>query len=688
MTTRQDLENKLKAIFKLDRFYDDQWETIDRILKGERVLLIEKTGFGKSLCFQFPATLFQGTTVIFLPLIALMRDQVKKLNSLGISAKCINSEQTPDGNSQIIADAVQGKIKILYIAPERQENIEWIESTRQMNLSMVVIDEAHCISVWGHDFRPAFRRIINLVKLLPTGMPVLATTATATKKVEADVASQIGGNISVLRGNLLRENFKLFVVKVSSEDEKLIWLGQNLEKLAGTGILYTGTRVDTEIYSKWFEHLKLSSIGYNAGLDKDSRIAIEDGLMNNKWKCIISTNALGMGIDKSDIRFIIHTQIPQSPIHYYQEIGRAGRDGKPANIILFYNTEDKKLPEAFIEGGRPAILKYEKVISVIRNELLGEREVMRKTNLKQTQIRVIKSDLIEQGIIREVTFGKSKKFEYISNAPSLDTKAFEELRNTKKADLEKMIEYVETTESRMKFLCDFLGDSNNQEFTNCDNTGLGKIKVNINDEWKQKLQDFREDYFPNLEVESRGSNIVNGVAASYYGISNVGAALHRCKYETKEDFPDFLLSLTLKAFRKKFGQEIFDFIAYVPPTASGDLVKNFAIKLSQVLKFPITHDLLKIRQTREQKVFENGYLKSDNVSGAFSFANPTMVVGKSILLIDDIFDSGATVKELGKLFTTFGAIKIAPIVIAKTVGGDFDTIHKNVEPVFLNTEID
>lgn len=670
MMTRYEQENKLKQTFGLERFYDDQWETIDRILKGERVLLIEKTGFGKSLCFQYPATVFQGTTVIFSPLIALMRDQVKKLNTLGIAAKCINSEQTPEENTQIIEDAKSGKVKILYIAPERQENSEWIEATRQMNLSMVVIDEAHCISVWGHDFRPAFRRIINLVKLLPTGLPVLATTATATKKVETDVASQIGGNISVLRGNLLRENFKLYVVKVTSEDEKLIWLGQNLEKLEGTGILYTGTRVDTEIYSKWFEHLKFSSIGYNAGLDTNSRIAIENGLMGNKWKCVISTNALGMGIDKPDIRFIIHTQIPQSPIHYYQEIGRAGRDGKPSNIILFYNPEDKKLPEAFIEGGRPSILKYEKVINAIRNEQLGERELMRKTNLKQTQIRVIKSDLVEQGIIREVTVGRSKLFEYITNAPELNTKVFEELRNTKKADLEQMIQYVETSQSRMKFLCDFLGDSTTYNFTNCDNTGLNKMTLHPNDEWMQKLQDFREDYFPNLEVEARGSNIVNGVAASYFGVSNVGAALHRSKYNTKEDFPDFLLKLFLKAYRKKFGQEKFDFIVYVPPTSSGDLVKNFATKLSQVLKFPITHDLVKTRQTKEQKVFENGYLKSDNVSGAFSFNNPGVLAGKSIILVDDIFDSGATIKELGKLFTNFGVIKIAPMVIARTVGGD------------------
>jgi len=670
MTQREELEIKLKQTFKLDKFYDEQWETIERVLKGERVLLIEKTGFGKSLCFQFPAVVLKGTTVIFSPLIALMRDQVKKLNSLGIPAKCINSEQTAEENAQIIDDAKQGKLKILYIAPERQENNEWIEAARQMDLAMIVVDEAHCISVWGHDFRPAFRRIINLVKLLPAGLPVLATTATATKKVETDISSQIGGNISVIRGNLLRENFNLYVIKVSSEDEKLVWLGQNLDRLPGTGILYTGTRVDTEIYSKWFGHLKISSIGYNAGLDGESRVAIEDGLMNNKWKCIISTNALGMGIDKADIRFIIHTQIPQSPIHYYQEIGRAGRDGKPANIILFYNPEDKKLPEAFIEGGRPSIPKYQKAIEAIKNELLGEKELMKKTNLKMTQIRVIKSDLIDQGIIREVMIGKSKKFEYIANAPALNINAFEALRSAKKADLEKMIEFVETTGSRMEFLCDFLGDALPHNHVNCDNTGLAPFRVTITEEWKQRLRDFREDYFPVLVVESKGSNIVNGVAASYYGFSNVGSALHRSKYETKEDFPDFLLSLTLKAFRKKFGQEKFDYIAYVPPTSSGDLVKNFASKLSQVLNFPITHDLVKTRPTEEQKIFENSYLKSDNVKDAFTFLNPDLIKDKSILLVDDIFDSGATIKELGKLFTKFGVIKIAPLVISRTVGGD------------------
>lgn len=513
---RQQAEILLQKTFGLPNFYDEQWQTIEKILNGERVLLIEKTGFGKSLCFQFPATVFDGTTVIFSPLIALMRDQVKKLQSSGINAKCINSEQTQEENIQIIEDAKQGKIKILYIAPERQENSEWIEATRQMNLVMVVVDEAHCISVWGHDFRPAFKRIINLVNLLPKGLPVLATTATATKRVEQDIAEQIGGNITVIRGNLMRDNFKLFVIKVNSEDEKMIWLGKNIEKLPGSGVIYTGTRIDTEIYSRWFEFLKISSTAYNAGLDADSRIAVENGLMNNKWKCIISTNALGMGIDKSDIRFIIHTQIPQSPVHYYQEIGRAGRDGKTSYIILFYNPDkDTDLPKAFIERGRPSINKYERVIETVKSGLFGEKEIMKQTNLKQTQIRVIKADLIEQGIIREVMYDRHKKYEFIPGSQALSTKAFEELKDAKINDLDQMLEYVNTTGSRMKFLCEYLGDKPEHAFTNCDNTGEKKVKVIVTDEWKAKLQEYRENYFPELIVESNDSNLKNGVAASY-----------------------------------------------------------------------------------------------------------------------------------------------------------------------------
>ena len=735
---RENAEIELKRIFGIDHFYDEQWEAIRRILNGERILMIQRTGFGKSLCYQFPATQFDGITVIFSPLIALMRDQVKALNKKGIPARYINSEQTVEENSATIQDALDGKVKILYIAPERQENAEWIEATRKMNLSMVVIDEAHTISVWGHDFRTAFRRIINLVRLLPQSLPVLATTATATNRVQSDIEQQIGGRLTTIRGQLVRDNFRLYVIKVHSEDEKLVWLAQNLHQIDGTGLIYTGTRVNTEIYAKWLAYNNIKAINYNAGHDADTRKDIENGLMHNRYKCVVSTNALGMGIDKPDIRFIIHTQIPASPIHYYQEIGRAGRDGKPTTIILFYNEqkdkngieEDYKLPKAFIDGARPSKEKYLKAIDALKQEPLGERGLMKATNLKQTQIRVIKADLIDQGIAKEVVEGKSKVLEYQFGARELDTQSFEDLRMTKLKDLDAMVGYVNTTKPRMQYLCEFLDDGNNMEYSNCDNTNLNKLTVALTDEWGKKLSDFRENYFPILEVSEttsktqhsnikwsvnlplenqidiykndqlfgsyshiinwdcfsvderefveslleshfvKKSHIVNGIAASYYGVSNVGSALHRSKYENGGDFPDFLLRLTLKAFFKTFGNSKFDMVLYVPPTHSGDLVKNFAVKFASVIKVPVSHKLVKIRQTSEQKVFQNSYLKQENVKDAFSYLSPEEINGKKIILLDDIFDSGATIKEIGKLLTTMGAEIIVPIAIAKTVGGD------------------
>lgn len=736
--TRSEAEIKLKRIFGLDHFYDEQWRSIERILRGERILMIERTGFGKSLCYQFPATQFDGITVVFSPLIALMRDQVRSLCERGISAAYINSEQSYEENQNSIQRALNGEIKILYIAPERQENEEWVEATRQLKLSMVVVDEAHTISTWGHDFRPSFRRIINLVQLLPQSLPVLATTATATKKVQYDIEQQIGGRLTTIRGNLIRPNFQLQVVKVQSEDEKMIWLAENLNAINGTGLIYTGTRIDTEVYANWLRFVGINATDYNAGFDADTRKSIEQDLMQNKWKCIVSTNALGMGIDKSDIRFVIHTQMPASPIHYYQEIGRAGRDGKPTRIILFYNEKkengndvatDSLLPLSFVEGSRPTTKKYQKVISLLQEEPLSEREVLKKANLKTNQLRVIKADLIAQGIIKEVLYGKIKKYEYQYNAPALNTDSFEALRDAKLKDLHAMEEYIYTDMPRMKYLCSFLDSDETVEYSNCDNTNLERITVSVTPEWMTKLEDFRETYFPSLELSSwtirkggfrlryiapdkvqvektvkndmgevierpiieysnninlleynqeereiieehlgKASRLVDGYAASYYGVSNVGAAIHRSKYENGGDFPDFLLKKTLSVFGKKFRGIHFDLVLYLPPTNSGDLVKNFATKFARVIGVPISHELIKVRITQEQKMFQNAYSKHENVCGAFDI-DEDIVKDKYIVLLDDIYDSGATLKEVGKLLTQKGAKCIVPIVIAKTVGG-------------------
>jgi len=338
--------------------------------------------------------------------------------------------------------------------------------------------------------------------------------------------------------------------------------------------------------------------------------------MKNKFKAVISTNALGMGIDKSDIRFIIHTQIPQSPIHYYQEIGRAGRDGKTAEIFLLFNPKDTDLPLSFINNARPSSKKYEKVISALKQEPLGEKNLMKATNLKQTQVRTIKADLLDQKIIREVKYGSSKKYEYQYNAPQLDTTAFEALRNHRLQEFEKMVKYTNTDKCKMLYLCNYLGDNNSYNCEICDSCLGSKNQFSMNENDKEKIKQFQDSFFPILEVETTRTNLINGVASSYYGFSNVGAIIHNCKYENGGDYPIILLKQTFKAFEETFKKQIFDLVLFVPPTKSGKLVENFANKIASTLKLPIV-PLVKIKETKEQKIFQNGALKTENIKDAF-----------------------------------------------------------------------
>jgi ATP-dependent DNA helicase RecQ len=668
---RKSAEEKLKSIFGLDSFYDDQWETISRLFKGERILLIEQTGYGKSLCFQFPATQFKGTTIVFSPLVALMRDQVNRLKMLGIAAECLTFQQDSEVNENIIARAEAGELKLLYIHPARMENVKWLESSRNINISMVVVDEAHCISTWGHDFIPSYKKIINLVNLLPSNFPVLATTATATKRVEDDVINQIGKGVKAIRGNLLRENLQLYVKQVESEDDKMIWLGKNLNRIEGTGIIYTGTRANTELYANWLKHVGYDTAIYNSVVETDQKKEVEQGLMENRYKCVVSTNALGMGIDKPDLRFIVHTQVPESPVHYYQEIGRAGRDGKPAYIILFYVPNlDNELPIHFIDGGRPPGREYKKTIDAVKEKRLPLMKLSGELNIKSEKLRIILTDLINQKIITEVLESGTKVYEYNYDAPKLDTSEFEKLRQIKLNEFYKMLDYIDSESCRMKFLCNYLGDDYDHNCGKCDNDSGKPIKLNKTKDWMARLAIFKKEYFPIIKFGSRSGNLIEGVAGSYYALSEVGDKIHRCKYEGAGDFPDELLQITIEAYKHHFKERRFDLMLYVPSTISGSLVKVFAKKLSRRLNIPLSDCLEKTRKTKPQKIFNSSTLKKENIDGAFKVTDISSVAGKSILLFDDIYDSGYTIKEIGKLLTDIGAKEIAPLVIAKTVGGD------------------
>lgn len=663
---REQAEVKLQKWFKLPAFYDEQWRAIERLLAGERVLMIQRTGFGKSLVYQFAAMEREGVTVIFSPLIALMRDQVKKLQDLGIAAAYVNSTLDPVEKDIVLKKARLGEYKMLYIAPERQDDGAWQKTVSRLRLGMVVVDEAHCISSWGHDFRPSYRRIVNLVKRLDVDFPVLACTATATIRVQEDIRSQLDNSkLTLIRGDLSRPNFSLAVVKADSQEAKMAHLLQLMQELEGTGIVYCGTQVETEIYAKWLEFNGVNATYYNAGLDDLTRQSVEEGLKNNAFKCVVATNALGMGIDMPHIRFIIHTQVPTSPLHYYQEIGRAGRDEGESKIYLLYNPEeDDALPLSFIKGGRPSAAQYHKMIALLKRQTLGEQDIVRQMNLNSTKARVILNDLLDQGIL---TRNEWKRYEYRYGAPELDSTGFDQLRKAKLDDFEHIKAYIATKDCRMNHLRNYLGDETDRVCGKCDNDLGIAHRATATESRLEQIEAFRETHFPLLQMITPTGAYPLGVAASYLSVSNVGAAIHRSKYEGAGEYPIFLLRLALKAFRSHYGNQEFDLVLHVPTTVSGDLVKDFAYKFARTIGVPISDGLIKNRETQVQKAFESYIGKGENVADAFGLRDD--VKGLKVLVIDDVYDSGQTIKAVRQVLKDKGAAVIAVVVIARSIGG-------------------
>ena len=316
----------------------------------------------------------EGLTLVISPLLALMRDQLNHLvERFGIPAGSINSDQSDEENTEAQLHASQGRIRILFIAPEKLDNLEVYEFLLGLDVGLLVVDEAHCISTWGHDFRPSYRQIVRAVQAFGNKRPdmlVLGLTATADRRTEQDIARQLmdrdGNPLTVLRSTMDRPNITLGVVGVSGLAQKLAALHSLLQQWDGSGILYCATREQTEIVADYLNDQGLAVVSYHAGYDPLAKRALQQHFMQGTYKAIAATNALGMGIDKSDIRFIVHVDFPGSITAYYQEVGRAGRDGLPAAGLLLFDEADRRIQDYFIASALPTLEDFGKVMGVIR----------------------------------------------------------------------------------------------------------------------------------------------------------------------------------------------------------------------------------------------------------------------------------------------------------------------------------
>ena len=458
---------------------DDQWTAIEALVVGRRqALVVQRTGWGKSAVYFIAAKLLRGAghgpTVIVSPLLALMRNQVAAAERAGVHAATINSSNMADWD-EIHGRVATGELDVLLVSPERLNNPDFRDNVLPAlagDAGLVVIDEAHCVSDWGHDFRPDYRRIRTLIAELGTGIPVLATTATANDRVVDDVAGQLGvggRDTLVLRGGLDRESLRLSVVKAGGPAQRAAWIGAHLDSLPGSGIVYTLTVAQANDIAADLRSQGHAVAAYTGSTETAEREQLEADLLANRVKALIATSALGMGFDKPDLGFVVHLGAPSSPIAYYQQVGRAGRSTASAEVILLPGSEDQDVWRYFASVAFPPELLVRNVIRELDPERPQSTPALEAlVDLNRNRLEMVLKVLDVDGAVRRVKGG------WISTGQpwSYDEARYRKLDEARKREQQAMLEYQVTDGCRMAFLRSQLDDpdlKDGEQCGRCDN---------------------------------------------------------------------------------------------------------------------------------------------------------------------------------------------------------------------------
>jgi ATP-dependent DNA helicase RecQ len=692
MSTRDAAERCLRALAGEHAVLrEDQWTAIDALVTGRRrALVVQRTGWGKSAVYFVATALLRaagaGPTVIVSPLLALMRNQIAAAQRAGISAVTVNSSNVDDWQA-VYGDVARGAVDVLLVSPERLNNPGFRDAVLPRlaaTAGLLVVDEAHCISDWGHDFRPDYRRIRTLLAELPPGTPVLATTATANGRVVADVAEQLatgGGETLVLRGALDRSSLHLAVLALPGAGHRWAWLADHLRDLPGSGIVYCLTVAATDELASFLRSRGVTAAAYSGRTDDAERRAAEDDLLGNRIKALVATSALGMGFDKPDLGFVVHLGAPQSPIAYYQQVGRAGRGVERAEVVLLPGAEDEAIWRYFASLGFPSEEQVRQVLAVlaaspgpVSTAALEAHVDLRRTRL-ETMLKVLDVD----GAVHRVQGGWTA-----TGGPwAYDADRYARVQADRAAEQQAMRDYAETTDCRMLFLRRQLDDpevlaGTAERCGRCDRCTGRSLSVDLAPETLTAAEATLGR--PGVEVEPRkmwptGLPQVKGrIPASVQAESGRalgrlsdlgwGTRLRALLSEPDQPVPDEVLRAVVDVLKGWGWQERPSGVVVVPARARPQLVGSLGARLAEVGRLPLLGTLDLLRDVPPGAGRSNSAQRLSAVRGAFGVPKGMGLDGRPVLLVDDVVDSGWTLTEAARVLREAGAGPVLPLVLA------------------------
>lgn len=659
-------------------FRDGQYEAIEATMTHNRSLVVQKTGWGKSLvyfaCTKLLRKRGKGVTMVVSPLLVLMQNQIEAAEQLGLNCDTLNSS-TKERRADILESLKRNDLDLILVTPETlfQEDVQ--QSLNRISIGLFVIDEAHCISDWGHDFRLEYGDLKRVIARLPGNVPILATTATANNRVVADLQQQLGGDVFISRGPLTRESLYIQTVPLESKSERYAWILQNIRRLPGSGIIYCLTQRDCDYLASFLCKNGISAEAYYSrnGDEGDAQNReIEEKFKKNQMKAIVATIKLGMGYDKGDIAFVIHFQMPQNIVSYYQQIGRAGRNIARAYTFLMCGKEDQDILNYFIRTAFPKETEMNQIMGQIlgNEDGIGEYQLQANLNIRKGRMDKALAFLRHDGFIIK---DKSKYYatpkQYVYNKAHYD-----EISAIREAEMQQMKALLTTKECYSKFIVNSLDDYSAKNCGHCANC-MGKeiIAAKVDPRFLQMADQFlerliipiepRKQWALTSETAKKKIQYMNrpGFALAKYGDAGYGALVKENKYSKAQRFSDELVGKSARELSPLVKEKHIDCICCVPSLRS-DIVADFAKRLADTLGVPFL-DLLSKRKAAPQKEMENSAYQCANAYRSF-FVKEGVHVPKRIALIDDIVDSRWTLTVCGFRLMEQGCQEVYPFALA------------------------